>query len=160
MEPFQSEIEDERKSRLNNFPRHTGVGSLAWWGSPAGLTMPGEDFAAAAIAKVFRHVHPRNEDTFDLVHVGEHVQVSITTYKDEVRLPSPRLRERELEWRRTHAETLRQFENEWVVLEGEEIIAHGSDAAKAIGEAKIKGIKTPYIFFVEQESNDFVRIGL
>ena len=69
-------------------------------------------------------------------------------------------RERELEWRRTHTETLRQFENEWVVLEGEEIIAHGSDAAKVIGEAKIKGIRTPYIFFVEQESNDFVRIGL
>ena len=73
---------------------------------------------------------------------------------------TPGFRERESEWRRTHAETLGQFENEWVVLEGEEIIAHGSDAAKAIGEARIKGIRTPYIFFIEQESDDFVRIGL
>jgi len=64
-----------------------------------------------------------------------------------------------LEWRRTHAETLQQFENEWVVLEGEEIIAHGSDAAQVIREAKSRGIKTPYIFFVEQESANFVRIG-
>ena len=76
------------------------------------------------------------------------------------RSTAPGFRERELEWRRTHAETLRQFENEWVVLECEEIIAHGSDAAKVIGEARIKGIRTPYIFFVEQESDDFVRIGL
>jgi len=73
---------------------------------------------------------------------------------------APRFRERELEWRSTHVETLRQFENEWVVLEGEEIIAHGSDAAQVIREAKSRGIKTPYIFFVEQESDDFVRIGL
>ena len=76
------------------------------------------------------------------------------------RSTASRLRERELEWRQTHAETLRQFENEWVVLEGEEIIAHGSDAAKVIGEAKFKGVGIPYIFFVEQESDDFVRIGL
>ena len=73
---------------------------------------------------------------------------------------APSFRERELEWRSTHAYTLRQFENEWVVLEGEEIIAHGSDAAQVIREAKSGGIKTPYIFFVEQESDDFVRIGL
>ena len=70
------------------------------------------------------------------------------------------LRERELEWRRTHPETLRQFENEWVVLEGEEIIAHGSDAAQVIDEARAKEIKIPYVFFVEQKNENVIAIGL
>jgi predicted RNase H-like HicB family nuclease len=70
------------------------------------------------------------------------------------------LRERELEWRRTHPETLGQFENEWVVLEGEEIIAHGFDAAKVIEEARAKGIKIPYVFFVEPKNENVITIGL
>lgn len=70
------------------------------------------------------------------------------------------LRERELEWRRTHTETLRQFENEWVVLEVEDVIAHGFDAAKVIEEARAKGIKIPYVFFVEPKNENVITIGL
>jgi hypothetical protein len=69
-------------------------------------------------------------------------------------------RELELEWRRTHAETLRQYENEWVVLEGEQIIAHGPDAAEVIQQAREKGIKKPFVFFVEQKIANVVTIGL
>jgi predicted RNase H-like HicB family nuclease len=76
------------------------------------------------------------------------------------RSAAPRFRERELEWRRTHAETLRQFENEWVVLQGDEIIAHGSDAARVIQEARARGIKRPYVFFVEQMNENVITIGL
>jgi len=89
--------------------------------------------------------------------------VAHLSVKGVVRTDSPStasFRERELEWRRTHAETLRQFENEWVVLEGVDIIAHGADAAQVIREATSRGINTPYIFFVEPESDDSVRIGL
>lgn len=71
-----------------------------------------------------------------------------------------RLRHRELEWRQTHTAELRRYENQWVVLEGEEIVAHHSNAAQAIRQAKSRGIRTPYIFFVEPESDDSVRIGL
>jgi hypothetical protein len=74
---------------------------------------------------------------------------------------SPRVfRERELAWRRTHAMELRRYENQWVVLEGEEIIAHSADAAEAIRQAKSRNIRTPYIFFVEPVSENVVRIGL
>jgi len=69
-------------------------------------------------------------------------------------------RAQELEWRRTHAETLKQFENEWVVLEGDTIIVHGSNPAHVIREARSQGIRTPYIFFVEPEASNVVRIGL
>ena len=76
------------------------------------------------------------------------------------RSPAPRFRHRELEWRRTHSAELTPYENQWVVLEGEEIIAHDSDASQAIRQAKSRGIRTPYIFFVEPESDNSVRIGL
>lgn len=69
-------------------------------------------------------------------------------------------RTRELEWRRTHAEVLRGYANEWVALEGEEIVAHGSDPMQVITEARARGIRTPYIFFVEPFLEGVVRIGL
>jgi len=69
-------------------------------------------------------------------------------------------RERELEWRRTHPEVLKRYENEWVVLDGEQIVAHGADPAQVIQQAKRNGILKPYIFFVEQEVDNLVRIGL
>lgn len=69
-------------------------------------------------------------------------------------------RKQEIEWRRTHAEILKSFENEWVVLEGEKIIAHGDDPVHVIDEARSKGVRTPYIFFVEPQSEDIASIGL
>jgi hypothetical protein len=76
------------------------------------------------------------------------------------RSPAQGLRHRELEWKQTHSAELRRYENQWVVLEGEEIVAHDCNAAQAIRQAKSRGIRTPYIFFVEPESDDSVRIGL
>jgi len=91
---------------------------------------------------------------------AEHILNVIAAHRVDAR-PSPRgLRERELEWRRTHAETLRQLQNEWVVLEGDEIIAHGSDPVQVIREAKNKSIQNPYIFVVEPETENLVRFGL
>lgn len=69
-------------------------------------------------------------------------------------------RVRELEWRRTHADVLKAFANEWVALEGEEIVAHGPDPVQVVNEARAKGVGTPYIFFVEPSVEGVVRIGL
>lgn len=69
-------------------------------------------------------------------------------------------RQRELEWRRTHGERLRAFSGQWIVLEGEEIVAHGRDPVQLVSEAWRKGIRVPYIFFVEVQTEEIVRIGL
>jgi hypothetical protein len=69
-------------------------------------------------------------------------------------------RNRELEWRRTHPEILQSFENEWVVLEGEEIIAHGPNPMEVVTKARAEGIKTPYVFYVESFSEDVSKMGL
>ena len=67
--------------------------------------------------------------------------------------PASGHRTRELEWRRTHREVLRNFAGQWVVLEGEEIVAHGKDPQQVVVEARAKGIRVPYIFYVGKPTN-------
>lgn len=69
-------------------------------------------------------------------------------------------RSRELEWCRTHKEVLLQFAGQWVVLEGEEIVAHGDDPLQVVAEARSKGVQVPYIFYVEGTDENVVRMGL
>ena len=85
---------------------------------------------------------------------------TMETPRLEASSSAPALRERELEWWRTHGDTLRHFENEWVVLEVDDVIAHGVDAVKVIEEARAKGIKRPYVFFVEPKNEEVIQIGL
>lgn len=74
--------------------------------------------------------------------------------------PEAVYRGQELEWRRTHKELLQTFAGEWVVLEGESIISHGTDAARVVAEARAQGISLPYLFRVEPLDEAVVRIGL
>lgn len=74
--------------------------------------------------------------------------------------PASGHRSLELEWRRTHGEFLHTLAGQWVVLEREEIIACGGDPLKVIAEARGKGIRVPYIFYVEPSREDAVTMGL
>jgi hypothetical protein len=62
--------------------------------------------------------------------------------------PAPGHRTRELEWRRTHREVLRNFAGQWVVVEGEQVVTHGKDPQQVVVDARAKGIRIPYIFYV------------
>ncbi len=77
-------------------------------------------------------------------------------------LPPLSHREREHAWRRSNRRLLqRQYAGQWVVLEGEEILAHGKDAVQAVEEAKAKGVVVPYVFYVQPpRSPGVVHIGL
>jgi hypothetical protein len=76
--------------------------------------------------------------------------------------PLPDSREREDAWRNSNREFLQShFVGEWVVLEGEEIVAHSEDAAQAVGEARSKGVAVPFVFYVEPPREPgVVRLGL
>ena len=69
-------------------------------------------------------------------------------------------RERELEWCQTHAEVLQAYTGQWVVLEGEEIIANGGDPAELVDQARSKGIPVPFVLYIEDLDPDVVRMGL
>jgi hypothetical protein len=67
----------------------------------------------------------------------------------------------ENEWLNSHPQELRKCIGEYVIVEGTEIIAHGTDPGKLFEIAKKRGIKTPYIFFVEAPlPPNTYRIGL
>ena len=80
--------------------------------------------------------------------------------KDTRRSVSPGHRSQELEWRRSHADVLRAFAGQWVVLEGEDIVASGNDPARVVAEARARGIQVPYLFRVEYEDEEIVKMGL
>jgi hypothetical protein len=57
-------------------------------------------------------------------------------------------REVEGRWMNSHPEELRKCAGEYVILEGTEIIAHGTEPVKLFEIAKRRGVKVPFIFFV------------
>ena len=96
------------------------------------------------------------------LRVGARISVAVNDV-DEGPSASPRPlghRQREQEWRRTHGDVLRGYAGEWLVLEGEEIIAHGDDPADLVKQARARGIRSPYVFFVEPVLPGVVKIGI
>ena len=70
-------------------------------------------------------------------------------------------RHREHAWRGAHAEALQAYAEQWVVLEGEQVVTHGPDPGRLVDEARSLGIASPYLFYVEPSSSPKqVRIGL
>lgn len=63
-------------------------------------------------------------------------------------------RQREFEWIRTHADQMRRLAGQWVVLEGEELVAHGKNAVRVVATARRKGVAVPLVFYVEPPENE------
>ncbi len=183
LEPFQRAIEDEKKARLSTIGVSTGVGSLgcgltnATYGWPLAEAEPrrhgvldihGREWLAqgAPRAKLFAHgliqLLTTNYDTLKKEILASRTETKRGSTGVVVTGPSPTegFRQRELEWRRTHSRELQRYENQWVVLEGEEVISHGSDPAQVIQEAKARGIRKPYVFFVERQNENVITMGL
>jgi hypothetical protein len=67
----------------------------------------------------------------------------------------------ELRWRFANKQELQtKYAGSWVALEGERVVAHGTDAAAVVKEARSKGVRTPYVFFVEPPRPGVVWLGL
>lgn len=58
--------------------------------------------------------------------------------------------EREMKWLREHA---REYANQWVALDGERLIAHGTDAGEVYAAAEADGARLPMVTFVEDPNN-------
>ena len=157
METLQREIIDERREHFFNSAQSTGANSFGPLGLCAGLTMSGVLWnRTVALPPESPGVWYLSGREFPIRQPKGTPVPSKTQPHSNVQ----GFRQRELEWRCTHAASLKQFENQWVVLEGEEIVAHGSDPVEVIQEAKAKGIRKPYIFFVEQKRENVITIGL
>jgi hypothetical protein len=180
---------DENKQRRFAFVEGTSVGSLGCLGfavqgmipamlspQPAGSgrfgdiyicrasTRSGDESITAAIEFFTQNFVPRvRHGTVFRCGEASVTGASAIESTQNSSQPAPRatgFRERELEWRRTHTRELRALQNQWVVLEGEQIIAHGENPADLIREARSKGVRTPYIFFVEPNDDNIASFGL
>ncbi len=75
---------------------------------------------------------------------------AISQEPSEGQLPPLNGRDREDAWRRSNRAVLRRhYAGQWVVLEGEEIVAHSEDAAEAVQDARAKAVAVPFVFYVE-----------
>lgn len=155
METLQRAITDERRGQFINTAQPIGANSLGPLGLRAGLTASG-----GPPGNTFAMLRPESCNVWDLSGREFFEAIGVHVRSQAEARPSQGFRERELEWRRTHAAMLNQFENQWVVLEGEEIVAHGSDPVRVIQEARAGGVGKPYIFFVEQKTENVITIGL
>lgn len=153
MDILQREIIDERKIRMERL-EPTSVGSMGRF--CVSLPFPGTRARAPAAARIIT-------TSYDEIIAREFPASPPTLHRRHDTRDTPRVnsfRNRELEWRRANTEMLSSVEGQWVVLEGSEVIAHGEDPVQVINEAKSRGIRTPYIFFVEPRSEGLARIGL
>ena len=112
-------------------------------------------------AKILDSTHLELEEALS-APAGESIEIAIPDPAADAggsRRPA-RLRLVEQAWRRSHQEILRGFANQWVVLEGEEIVAHGDDPARLVEQAREKGIAVPYVFYVDLPRPGIAKIGL
>jgi hypothetical protein len=97
-----------------------------------------------------------------MLRAGARISVAVRGLDDGSSAPPRPLghRQREQAWRRTHGDVLHGYAGEWLVLEGEEIIAHGDDPANLVKQARAHGIRSPYVFFVEPVQPGVIKIGI
>ncbi len=55
---------------------------------------------------------------------------------------------------------LQAFAGEWVVLQDDEVIDHGSDLAELVERARARGTQKPYVHYVEAIEEGVFRLGL
>ena len=160
MDLFQSEIVDEKKVRFEFKP--TGAGSMAPGGLGAGNLTPRSLLQSSPLpAKTeTQNIFAATFDELLNSHFRQAGLHKVPPSAIVQKVNKPQFRSAELEWRRTHCEALKSLENQWVVVEGSELVAHGTDLVSVIRQAKGRGVRTPYIFFVERHSDDSIKIGL
>ena len=44
---------------------------------------------------------------------------------------------------------MRRLAGQWVVLEGEQLVAHGKNAVRVVASARRRGVTVPFVFYVE-----------
>src|SRR5437867_11786527 len=59
----------------------------------------------------------------------------------------------ETRWREAHPEVFSPYAGQWIALQGEKIIATGLYLSGVICRARSHGIPSPYVFFIEADSN-------
>lgn len=71
----------------------------------------------------------------------------------EVNRPVAPSRQREIEWLSSNTDMLYAYQGNWIAIEGDKIVAWGSDEVEVEMQAKTKGVKIPLLFRVPAETD-------
>lgn len=75
----------------------------------------------------------------------------------EIERPAASLRQKEVEWLSSNTEKLSTYEGNWIALEGDKIVAWGSDEVVVEMQARTKGVKVPLLFRIpSKEDKPFI----
>jgi hypothetical protein len=66
--------------------------------------------------------------------------------------PGTELRRSEIEWLVSHLEELKQYQNQWVAIEGDKVVAHGASEQDVDRLARSQGIITPFVLYIPGEN--------
>lgn len=64
-------------------------------------------------------------------------------------------RRKEIEWFETHRDEIKSLTGKWVVIEGDTLIAFGTDYMAVMTQAKAKGITIPFVVFIPQGTEGY-----
>lgn len=71
-----------------------------------------------------------------------------------------RLREVELRWLSENQTQLNAYGGQWLILEGDRMVAHGTDYLEVLREARDKGVVVPFAYRVPESEGAVVWMGL
>jgi hypothetical protein len=71
-----------------------------------------------------------------------------------------RTRERELAWLAQHRAHLSRYAGEWLIIEGDDLIAHGPDYLAVLKKARRRGVLVPFAYRVPEEDAGTAWMGL
>jgi hypothetical protein len=61
------------------------------------------------------------------------------------------LRRTEVEWFLTHGEELKEYQNQWVAIERNKIVAHGATEEEVDSQARSQGVIAPFVIYIPGE---------
>lgn len=122
------------------------AGYSVWSARFVGSSLPGLVFAAGSELLFDTASFVKSSLEFDRRHVEVTAQSGY--------------RSRELKFRETNPEIFRQLVGRWVALEEEAIVAYGTDPLAVVAEARGRGVRVPYVFYVEEPRDDAAWIGI
>ena len=68
-------------------------------------------------------------------------------------------RQKEMEWLQRHHGELSHYANQWIAIEGDELIAADPDLTQVVAIARVGGITVPFVLFVTlPESRPFMSL--
>ena len=103
-------------------------------------------------------IRPLIIEVFDDLFTTASALITKSETRETETRPAASLRQKELEWLSSNTGNLRNYEGKWIALEGDKIVASGSDEVAVEMRARMKGVKVPFLIRVPSKE-DMLFIG-